>query len=96
MTVEDQPSAVSLSASGDKPRLCPSHCQINAIADDADQDGAQLGPGIAAAVPALSTLPARALSKEIRLGFQKYGTLVLLKGKGLFEENLGKLGHTTT
>jgi hypothetical protein len=71
MSVGEQPSAVGLPASGDKPRLCPSHCQINAIADDANQDDAQLGRGIAAAGPALSTLPARALSKENRLGYQK-------------------------
>lgn len=56
----------------------------------------QFGLGLAAAGLAVSTLPARAQAKEIRVGFQKYGTLVLLKGKGLLEEKLGKLGYTVT
>lgn len=55
----------------------------------------QFGIGVTAGF-AVSALPVRAQSKEIRVGFQKYGTLVLLKGKGLLEEKLGKLGYTVT
>ncbi len=43
---------------------------------------------------ALANLPAGAADKEVRVGFQKYGTLVLLKGKGLLEEKLAPLGYT--
>jgi sulfonate transport system substrate-binding protein len=50
----------------------------------------------AAAALALSALPAQAQAKEIRVGFQKYGTLVLLKGKGLLEQKLEPLGYTVT
>lgn len=45
---------------------------------------------------ALCSLPAAAADKEIRVGFQKYGTLVLLKGKGLLEERLEPLGYKVT
>lgn len=55
----------------------------------------QLGLAASAAL-ALAALPARAQTKEIRVGFQKYGTLVLLKGKGLLEDKLGKLGYEVT
>ena len=50
----------------------------------------------AAAALSLSALPARAQAKEIRVGFQKYGTLVLLKGKGLLEQKLEPLGYSVT
>lgn len=50
----------------------------------------------AAAALALTALPARAQAKEIRVGFQKYGTLVLLKGKGILEQKLEPLGYTVT
>lgn len=51
-----------------------------------------LGAALAAAV-ALSGSAGFAADKEIRVGFQKYGTLVLLKGKGLLEEALAPLGY---
>ncbi|WP_283179749.1 sulfonate ABC transporter substrate-binding protein [Gemmobacter sp. 24YEA27] len=51
---------------------------------------------VAAAALTASVLPAMAQTKEIRVGFQKYGTLVLLKGRGLLEEKLGKLGYSVT
>ncbi|WP_311275594.1 sulfonate ABC transporter substrate-binding protein [Methylobacterium sp. WCS2018Hpa-22] len=41
----------------------------------------------------LGTLLARAEDKVIRIGYQKYGTLVLLKGKGLLEKKLAPLGY---
>lgn len=47
-----------------------------------------------ALLPLLGTLPARAADKVIRVGYQKYGTLVLLKGKGILEEKLAKIGYT--
>ena len=43
---------------------------------------------------AIGTLPAAAADKEVRVGYQKYGTLVLLKGKGLLEEKLAPQGYT--
>lgn len=49
-----------------------------------------------AATLAFSTPPAFAAEKEIRVGFQKYGVLVLLKGKGLLEERLAPLGYKVT
>ncbi len=56
----------------------------------------QFGLAAFAAGLASTALPAFAQSKEIRVGFQKYGTLVLLKGKGLLEEKLSGLGYTVT
>ena len=44
----------------------------------------------------LSTLMVRADDKVIRIGYQKYGTLVLLKGKGLLEQKLKPLGYRVT
>ncbi|GJE60457.1 sulfonate ABC transporter substrate-binding protein [Methylobacterium trifolii] len=41
----------------------------------------------------LTTLTVRADEKVIRIGYQKYGTLVLLKGKGLLEKTLKPLGY---
>jgi len=41
----------------------------------------------------LTAVQARADEKVIRIGYQKYGTLVLLKGKGLLEERLKPLGY---
>jgi sulfonate transport system substrate-binding protein len=52
-----------------------------------------LGLAVAASL-ALASLPAFAADKEVQVGFQKYGTLVLLKGKGLLEEKLEPLGYT--
>jgi sulfonate transport system substrate-binding protein len=51
------------------------------------------GLAIAAGL-ALGSLPAAAADKEVRVGYQKYGTLVLLKGKGLLEQKLAPLGYT--
>lgn len=45
------------------------------------------------AVP-LVALPATASDKVVRIGFQKYGTLILLKAKGSLEEKLKPLGYT--
>ncbi len=44
----------------------------------------------------LGTLLVRAEDKVIRVGYQKYGTLVLLKGKGLLEKKLAPLGYRVT
>lgn len=38
--------------------------------------------------------PARADAKTLRIGFQKYGTLILLKGKGTLEKALEPLGYS--
>lgn len=43
---------------------------------------------------ALPTAPALAQEKVVRIGYQKYGTLILLKNKGLLEERLKPLGYT--
>lgn len=37
---------------------------------------------------------ARASARAVRIGYQKYGTLILLKGKGLLEQRLEPLGYT--
>lgn len=50
----------------------------------------------ALAVPLLEVVPAAASDKTIRIGYQKYGTLVLLKGKGLLEKKLEHIGYTVT
>ena len=47
----------------------------------------------AAAVPFVSGKPAFAAEKVVRIGYQKYGTLVLLKGKGILEKKLEKIGY---
>lgn len=52
-----------------------------------------LGLAIAATL-AITAAPGFAADKEVRVGFQKYGVLVLLKGKGLLEERLAPLGYT--
>src|SRR5665213_1650681 len=38
--------------------------------------------------------PAAAAGKVIRVGYQKYGTFLLLKARGLLEKNLQPLGFT--
>lgn len=48
------------------------------------------------ALPFLKLGPAAAADKVLRIGYQKYGTLVLLKGKGLLEPKLEKIGYTVT
>src|SRR6185503_13888608 len=42
----------------------------------------------------LTAFPVRAADNVVRIGFQKYGTLVLLKEKGLLEEKLKPLGYS--
>ena len=51
--------------------------------------GFVLAAGLAAAA-----VPLHAQSKEVRVGFQKYGTLVLIKSKGILEQKLAPLGYT--
>lgn len=46
------------------------------------------------AMPFISSKAVFAADKVLRIGFQKYGTLVLLKGKGLLEPKLEKIGYT--
>lgn len=48
------------------------------------------------ALPLLKFSTALASEKVVRIGYQKYGTLVLLKGKGLLEQKLEKIGYTVT
>ncbi len=53
----------------------------------------------ASAVAALTLTPlasAQAQEKVVRIGFQKYGKLVLLKSKGTLEPKLKALGYTVT
>lgn len=49
-----------------------------------------------AAFAAMSFGPASASDKVVRIGFQKYGKLVLLKSKGTLEEKLKPLGYTVS
>ncbi|WP_029356724.1 sulfonate ABC transporter substrate-binding protein [Bosea sp. 117] len=49
--------------------------------------------GLAASLSAPALRPALAAG-EVRVGFQKYGTLVLLKGRGILEKKLEPLGVT--
>ena len=46
------------------------------------------------ALPFVAGRSAFAADKVVRIGYQKYGTLVLLKGKGLLEQKLEKIGYT--
>lgn len=50
--------------------------------------------GLAAALAAPGLHSAFAADTEVRVGFQKYGTLVLLKGRGILEKKLEPLGVT--
>ena len=43
-----------------------------------------------------TVIAARAEDRVVRIGFQKYGTLVLLKGKGSLEGKLRPLGYRVT
>jgi sulfonate transport system substrate-binding protein len=45
---------------------------------------------------ALTSRTASAADKTIRIGFQKYGTLILLKAKGTLERQLDPLGYNVT
>lgn len=49
--------------------------------------------GLAAAMFSIAA-PARAEDKVVRIGYQKYGTLLLLKEKGLLEGKLKALGYS--
>ncbi|SIR23505.1 sulfonate transport system substrate-binding protein [Rhizobium sp. RU20A] len=49
--------------------------------------------GGSAVLPFLGAKGALAEDKVVRIGFQKYGTLVLLKGKGLLEKKLEAIGY---
>ena len=51
-----------------------------------------LGALSAAALAAALPRPARAASDTLRIGYQKYGTLVLLKAQGTLEKRLAPLG----
>ncbi len=53
---------------------------------------ALLAAGLAGALTLAA--PALAQEKVVRIGYQKYGTLILLKNKGLLEEKLKPLGYT--
>ncbi|MBB4523482.1 sulfonate ABC transporter substrate-binding protein (plasmid) [Rhizobium leguminosarum] len=48
----------------------------------------------AIATPLMQVRPAGAAEKVVRIGYQKYGTLVLLKGKGLLEKKLKSIDYT--
>jgi sulfonate transport system substrate-binding protein len=45
------------------------------------------------ALPFVGGKASLAADKIIRVGYQKYGTLVLLKGKGLLEKKLETIGY---
>ncbi|MGH6858617.1 MAG: sulfonate ABC transporter substrate-binding protein [Phyllobacterium sp.] len=47
----------------------------------------------AAALPLTAGPSARAEEKTLRIGYQKYGTLVLLKARGILEKNLEAVGY---
>lgn len=49
-----------------------------------------------AAIGLGALLAAPAAAEEVRIGYQKYGTLVILKEKGLLEQKLEPLGFTVT
>ena len=48
----------------------------------------------AIATPLMQARLAGAADKVVRIGYQKYGTLVLLKGKGLLEKKLKSIDYT--
>ena len=51
-----------------------------------------LGGLIVAATLAILAAPSQAADQVIRIGFQKYGNLILLKGTGDLEKKLAPLG----
>lgn len=51
---------------------------------------------VAAIVASAPIAGARAADDEVRIGFQKYGTLVLLKAKGTLENKLAPFGFTVS
>ena len=54
----------------------------------------KLAPAFAMAALAfgLAAAPATAQDKTVRIGFQKYGKLILLKSRGSLEKKLAPLG----
>jgi sulfonate transport system substrate-binding protein len=50
--------------------------------------------GAAATLPFIKAGTAAAADKVVRIGYQKYGTLVLLKGKGSLEAKLQAIGYS--
>lgn len=52
--------------------------------------------GLSAAALAFGPKPLRAEDKLLRIGFQKYGTLTLLKERGTLDKRLGDEGFTVT
>ncbi len=48
---------------------------------------------LAAAIAIAAHTPSQAQEKAVRIGFQKYGKLVLLKSKGTLEGKLKPLGY---
>jgi sulfonate transport system substrate-binding protein len=56
----------------------------------------QGGLALASSVSASAFTPAWAQEKTLRIGFQKYGKLVLLKAKGSLEAKLKSLGYNVT
>jgi sulfonate transport system substrate-binding protein len=61
---------------------------------------ARFGHGFRVAVLAAALLalgaPAEAADKQVRVGYQKYGTFLLLKARGLLEKKLAPLGYSVT
>jgi sulfonate transport system substrate-binding protein len=55
-----------------------------------------VGAAGAALATTLASGQTRAADKVVRVGFQKYGTLVLLKAKGALEQKLEPLGYKVT
>jgi len=51
---------------------------------------------LGAAVAAPFVIPARAQGRSLRIGYQKYGTLVLVKGSAALEPHLDRLGARAT
>jgi sulfonate transport system substrate-binding protein len=54
------------------------------------------GLGAAGLALAVASVPVRADAKTVRIGIQKYGTLILLKGKGALEKALEPLGYSVS
>ncbi len=54
------------------------------------------GLGAAGLALAAASGPVRADAKTVRIGIQKYGTLILLKGKGALEKALEPLGYSVS
>ena len=55
-----------------------------------------LASTVAATMPVDMNSPAHAEGRVLRIGFQKYGTLILLKGKGILEQVLAEARRAGT